>query len=109
MPKYINLQQLGRIREVENIEIPTVPDGTEHFSFYAITQIGNIQFTFIYVEGIWRLTSKLGESGELRTYTLIPRLLLNPLAEDYSLFFYTLKDTLLPGDINQISMELVEW
>jgi len=109
MPRYINTKQAERIQRVETIDIPSIPDGTEHFTFYAITQIGNIQFSFIYVEGIWRVTSRLGEEGELRTYTLIPRLLLNPLAEDYSLFFYTLKDTLTIKDINQVEMELVEW
>ena len=93
----------------QTIELPDLPETTENFSFYATTELGTLNLTFTFVEGAWQITSKLGEDGELRTYTLLPNIMLNSLAEDYSLYFTSEKESIGFEDLSLVEMELVIW
>ena len=101
--------QAERISTLEIIEIPEIAEDIESFSFYAVTSLGTLNLTFVFINDAWQITSKLGEDGELRTYTLIPTITLNPLAADYSLYFAAEKEAIGLVDITFVEMDFVVW
>lgn len=109
-PKAIEQEdKADRISQLEIIELPEVGEEIESFSFYAVTSLGSLNLTFVFTEGAWQITSKLGEDGELRTYTLIPNIILNPLAEDYSLYFVSERESVGLSDLAFVEMDFVVW
>lgn len=98
-----------RVSQLEVITIPDIPEDTENLAFYTVSSLGTLNLTFTFNEDLWHITAKMGEDGDLRSYTLIPNIILNPLAEDYSLYFSTDKDYIGLDDLSLAKMELVIW
>jgi len=101
--------QTDNVQRVEDVSIPLVTPGLENFQFSAILRIGVLTVNFYWIEGKWKITTWLDNPLFVKTYTLYPNMVLNPLDSDYSLLFLSDKDEIGLYDLDNISMKVLEW
>jgi len=89
------------------ITIPPKPTSYLNFSFSALLSIGTLFLELTFVDGLWRGTTTLNE--EVRTFTLIPNILIYPLHSIYSLLFVSTIDAIGEQDLDAIQIGVVIW
>lgn len=99
--------QVSRIDSLVEVFIPPKPVSYLNFSFSALLSIGTLFFDLIFIDGLWRGTTTLND--EVRTFTLIPNIVIYPLHSTYALLFTSTIDAIGEQDLDAIRVGVVIW
>lgn len=102
-------QQKDKITGLYQLTTPQIPEGTEHISFYANTDLGILYMSMIYKDSQWWGSCRMGEAGKIRAFRVIPNLLLMEQFDDFGLVLISGYETIPLNGFNTLDIRLVVW
>ena len=102
-------KQFDRLKGQYNIDIPPISETVASFTFYARISLGTLYFSLNFWENQWYGTVRLGLEGELRTFTLIPNIVIFNNYEEYALVFVSEADHIALNGLGETELKVLLW